>query len=97
MGFMPTFANMLILDFLKRHKYNKIMQSVSLRTLIEELNGEDPGAPIISDSAARKALDTLWASEYVGLGIKIGNSYTYYVTDKGLRYLEYATTGKQPK
>lgn len=98
MGFTPTFASMMVLDFLKRNKYNKIMQSITVRDLVDELNREDSGStPVISDSMARKALDTLFAFRYVALGVKIGNSYTYYITTEGLNYLEFATTGKQSK
>lgn len=88
--FIPTLEQMDLLTFLFERKYNLIMSSISVADIAIEF-AKDDGLPNHSEAMIRKHLDGLCVAGLAGYGVKIGNTYTYYVTKAGIAFLKEAT------
>ena len=92
---VATLPQLEILSYLIEHKKNLIMSSISVADLEFGLR-EDPNCTSYSSAVIRKALDGLLAFKLVAYGVKVGATYTYYVTAGGIEYFKYASGQSTP-
>lgn len=86
--YTPTVIEMMILEFLSgtnndRIRYNGIKSSAFFSVIYESEFIRD-----MSESTVRRALNNLLSYDLVAYGMKSGKFYTYYITEKGLRWLK---------
>lgn len=95
MNFVPTIANMQVLEYLIVNNYDKVLCSAEIARIHSDFLAED--WETLTDNAIRRALDDLCAVGFIQFGVKIGSRYTYFVTERGKQFYKYATTGEIPK
>ena len=86
--FTPTVLEMMILEFLSGTNnnhfcYNGVKASAFFSVIYESEFIRD-----MSESTVRRALNDLLSYGLVAYGMKSGKFYTYYITDKGLRWVK---------
>lgn len=73
-----------VLLFLFDNDKNLFLKSCTVNDIS---SGVSRDLGLVSDGAIRKALDDMLAFKLVQLGLKLGHSYTYYISELGIEYL----------
>ena len=82
MQFVPSFVQAQILNYLNDSEYNAILKSVSVDDICRAF-ANDPAVGSVTTGTVRKALDDMLIYKLIDLGVKIGRTYTYYITPQG--------------
>lgn len=92
MQFVPSFVQAHILNYLNDSGYNAILKSISVENICKAF-AKNPAIGSFTTGTVRKALDDMLIYELIGLGVKIGRTYTYYITPQGSAFCEIMVGG----
>lgn len=85
--YAPTVLELMILEFLsgsndKKQKYTSVRSAAFFSVISEDRYiGES------SISTIRRAINSLVSYGFVDYGVRSGKFYTYFITEKGLQFL----------
>lgn len=89
-----TLEQIEILMFLEEgvdgEAYDLIIRSISIQDIHDAFQADD-NLPKYSEAVIRRHIDGLVNMGYVGLGVKVGNTFTHYITPAGKQFLAVAT------
>lgn len=71
--------------------YDMIIRSISIQGITDAFR-DDPDRTTYSENVIRRHVDGLLKLGYVGLGVKLGNTFTHYITASGKQFLAEATS-----
>lgn len=80
---------MFLEEGVEKESYDIMLRSISVQGIADAFRA-DPNQTSYSEAVIRRHIDGLLNAGYVDLGIKIGNTFTYFITDKGKELLRYA-------
>jgi hypothetical protein len=90
MGFIPKLVQIQILQYLYDNKKDLILKSVSIGDLVTAFE-TDEGLITFNYNVVRAGIYELVDVGLIADGVKVGNTYTYYITENGKKYLSLAT------
>lgn len=84
-----TLREFTVVQFLYEHEHNTLINSVSVLQLCEYNREIQDKNRRLSESTARRSLIKLINLGFVAESLKIGKQKTYYLTQKGINFVEY--------